>query len=137
MGHAHAITFEIVGPCDGTPFLQGTFKSDISESVGKTTLDLLDFYGISYVGTENGIHSIQNSPIGDDAIEVLSETRLRAYGWCFSINGVIPDKLASMVNFQSASDHLRWFYAYSTYDNGVWVDYCKPSFKIKSQKICK
>lgn len=132
-----AITFEIVGPCAETPIKMGKFQGSLDESVGKTTIDLLDFYQIDYVGTEIGINSIMNSPTGDEALEILSDTKLRAYGWCFSINGEIPDKLASDVFFTSSKDHLRWFYAYSTYDSGKWVDYCMPSYKIKSQQICK
>lgn len=132
-----AITFDVIGPCSKNPIHKGSFKTDLKESVGKITMDIFDFNQITYVGSELGMSSIMNSPTGDAAIEILSDTKMRAYGWCFSINGVIPDVLSSESFFVYQNDYLSWFYAYSTYDQGVWTDYCVPSYRISSPQFCK
>ena len=134
---SHAVLFNIIGACSEKPVHAGSFKTDLSESVGKISMDIFDFNKIPYAGTEHGMNSIINSPVGLDAMEVLSDTKMRAYGWCFSINGVIPDLLASESFFSKQNDVLSWFYAYSTYDQGVWTDYCVPAYKIKSPQFCK
>lgn len=80
---------------------------------------------------------IANSPIGLDAMEVLSDTKMRAHGRCFSVNGVVPDVLASETYLAAQDDYISWFYAYSTYDRGVWTDYCVPTYQIKPAQFCK
>ncbi|MBP9682674.1 MAG: DUF4430 domain-containing protein, partial [Bacteriovorax sp.] len=65
------------------------------------------------------------------------DTKMRSYGWCYSINGKLPDVLASQVFFQDQADYLVWYYGYSTYDLGVWTDYCVPADRIKPVQFCK
>lgn len=134
---AQAVSFAVIGPCSPRPLFSGSFKTDLSDNVGKISMDIFDANKIPYAGTEDGMNRIINSPVGDEALEVLSDTKMRAYGWCFSINGVIPDVLAGQAHFTKQNDYLTWFYAYSTYDQGVWTDYCVPSYKIKSPQFCK
>lgn len=135
--NAHAVYFTVIGACSEKPVHSGSFKTDLEDSVGKISMDIFDFNKIPYVGTEHGMNSIINSPVGLDAMEVISDSKMRAYGWCFSVNGVIPDVLASETYFSKQNDVLNWFYAYSTYDQGVWTDYCVPAYKIKSPQFCK
>ncbi len=135
--NAHAVSFNVVGACSEKSLFSGTFKTDITENVGRISMDIFDFYKIPYVGTEYGMTSISNSPVGLDSMEVISDTKMRAYGWCFSINGVIPDVLASKAYVSAQNDVITWFYAYSTYDQGVWLDYCIPAHKIKAPQFCK
>lgn len=131
-----AITFAVVGPCSSSPQHKGSFKTDLSESVGKISIDIFDFNDIPYVGTENGMNSILNTPTDLDSMEVISETKMRAYGWCYSVNGEIPNVLPSAFFFKKQSDHLVWFYAFSTYDSGTWLDYCVPSYTVKAPQFC-
>ena len=132
-----AISFEVIGPCSSTPQYEGNFLvSDLSLSVGKTSVLIFDQNKIPYIGSEEGFSSILNTPIGMESIEVISETKMRAYGWCYSVNGVGPDVLADKYYFTNDSDKLVWFFAYSTYDNGNWIDYCVPSYKIKAPQFC-
>ena len=132
-----AVTFSVVGPCSHESVYSGSFKTDLDESVGATSIDIFQAHNIPYKGSDSGMSSILDTPVGDEAIEILSDTKMRAYGWCFSINGVIPDVLSSEISFTKQNDHLNWFFAYSTYDQGVWTDYCVPSHKIKAQQFCK
>ncbi|RZJ25676.1 MAG: DUF4430 domain-containing protein, partial [Flavobacterium sp.] len=57
-------------------------------SLGFLTEFLLNKGQIPYTGDKSGIASIAGSPVGDDAIEVLSDSKLRAYGWCVEVDGV-------------------------------------------------
>lgn len=134
---AQAVYFNVIGACSKKSVYSGSFKTDLSESVGKISMDIFDFHKIPYVGSQSGMVSIIDSPVGLDAMEVISDTKMRAYGWCFSINGVIPDVLASESFFTNQNDVLIWFYAYSTYDRGNWTDYCVPSYEIKAEQFCK
>ena len=133
----HAVYFDVIGPCSKTPLYSGSFITDLSESAGQISLDIFDSHNIAYVGSLDGMAMIANSPVGLDAMEVLSDTKMRAYGWCFSVNGVVPEVLASKTYLKAQDDYISWFYAYSTYDRGLWLDYCVPAHKIKSQQFCK
>lgn len=134
---AHAVYFDVIGPCSKKPLYAGVFITDTNDSAGKISIDIFEANNIPYVGSADGVAMIANSPIGLDAMEVLSDTKMRAHGWCFSVNGVVPDDLASKTYLASQDDYISWFYAYSTYDRGVWSDYCAPTYKIKPQEFCK
>ena len=133
----HAVYFDVIGPCSRKPQHAGTFITDISDSVGAISIDIFEANNIPFVGSPAGIAMIANSPMGLDAMEVLSDTKMRAYGWCFSVNGVVPDVQASETYLTSQSDYISWFYAYTSYDSGIWTDYCTPSYKIKAEQFCK
>jgi len=134
---SQAITFDVIGPCSLTPLFKGSFKTDLSENAGKISMDIFDFNKIPYIGTQDGMNSIFATPTGRDAMEIISNTKMRAYGWCYSINGKLPNLLPSQSFLKKQSDHLIWFYAFSTYDNGIWLNYCIPSYTIKSPQFCK
>ena len=132
-----AVNFDVIGPCSKKPVYAGTFKTDLTDSVGQISVDIFDFNKITYAGNDVGMNSILNTPVGTDAIEIISDTKMRAYGWCFSVNGVIPEILASETYFNNQNDYLSWFFAFSTYDQGVWTDYCVPAYTIKAPQFCK
>lgn len=89
--------------------------------VGVTTVKALESLNIPYEGSEAGITSING--LKSD-LEALSDTRMKAWGWCYSVDGealeVMPDKAAMPANAKV----LKWFYAYALYDSGTWVGYC-------------
>ena len=132
-----AVTFDVIGACSSTPLYEGRFRTDIGENVGVLSMEFFEDQSIPYSGSEAGFSSINHSPEGLLAIEVLSDTKMRAYGWCFSVNGVVPNTLANETYLKKQNDYISWFYAYSTYDQGVWTDYCVPSHKIKAPQFCK
>jgi hypothetical protein len=135
--NAYAINYEVIGPCSIKPRESGTFNvDDLKISVGITSVNIFDQQNIPYQGSAAGFNSIINTPTGLDSIEVLSDTKMRAYGWCFSVNGVVPEVMASDYLFTSNDDKLIWFYAYSTYEKGEWLDYCVPSYQVKAAQFC-
>jgi hypothetical protein len=135
--NVYAITFKVIGPCDPVAVFQGSIDlQDESSSVGSASIEIFEKYKIPYRGTVDGLNSILGTPTGDESIEIISDTKMRAYGWCYSVNGIEPDVISSEYFFKSKEDNLVWFYAYSTYDSGNWIDYCVPSYKISSPQFC-
>ena len=132
-----AISYEVIGPCFKTPLYNGILDINIlNNSAGSASIVIFDLKKIPYVGSEAGFNSITNTPTGKDSIEILSATKMRAYGWCYSVNGLSPDVLANNYTFETTNDKLVWYFAYSTYDNGRWVDYCMPSYNIAASQFC-
>lgn len=134
---SQAITFEIQNPCEKIPFASGNLQLQTSNALEITKL-ILHQYKIKNETSDNGILSIENFVSGDKKLEIISESKMRAYGWCFSINGSIPDLMPDQILLKS-NEELKWFLAYSTYDNGQWIDYCKEVIaNHESQKfICQ
>lgn len=134
---AHAISYEVIGPCSETPVYSGEINlSDLKASVGKISLQIFERDKISFNGTEAGFKSILNTPTGMDSIEVISQTKMRAHGWCYTVNKLAPDVLPSDYFFNSNNDSLVWFYGHSTYENGAWTDYCVPSHQVHAAQFC-
>ncbi len=132
-----AATLTVIGPCSSTAAYSGEFVADdLKKSVGKLSMDIFEQQKVPYIGNESGFNSILNTPTGIDAIEVLSDTKMRAYGWCYSVNEIEPDVLAGDYFLNSKDDKIVWFFAYSTYDRGQWIDYCVPSYKVKAAQFC-
>ena len=135
---ADASQLTIDHPCLIKPILS------VSTSIDSSTEDLFSFtkkqitdQNIVAVLANNGIISILNYVSQDKAIEVINDTKIRAYGWCYSINGEIPDVMPDQIKLTN-QDNIKWFLSYSTYDNGQWIDYCVPVNKSPeaTQFIC-
>lgn len=98
--------------------------SDIGSNVGELTIKMLEDNRLSYQGTEQGFNSILNSPTGLDAMVIISDSEMKAYGWCFEINGVIPEVYANEITINSTNDNVLWFWGYAHYKNGEWIAQC-------------
>jgi hypothetical protein len=130
-----ALTYEIVGPCSEKPVYEGGVPAS-GMSAGKATLQILEKNRAPYRGTEAGIHSILNTPEGDEAIEVISDREMRAYGWCYEVDGTQPNVMPDQFRLKG-SEHLKWFYAFSHYKNGQWLTYCEPAYTVKPKGLCR
>jgi hypothetical protein len=128
--NSYAITWEIIGPCGNRPEINGSELVDIKKSVGVISVDIFKANNIDFIGDDNGIASILNTPIGSQAIEVLSDTKMRAYGWCYQVDGIEPGVMPNEFYFSSKESHLRWVYGYSTYESGSWVGYCDLAHEL-------
>lgn len=132
-----ALTWKVVGPCSKTPLYEGIFEADLNKSVGQISQELFDANKVPYVGMAGGFNSINNSPTGFEAIELVSENELRFYGWCYSVNGEVPSVMPSQIKPASQNDVLVWYYGYSTNKNRQWSsDYCAPGYQVKAEQFC-
>jgi hypothetical protein len=105
------------------------------ETVGDFTIYLLQKNRIPHLGNERAINSIFHTPVGMDALEVVSDTQMRAYGWCYKVNGEVFEKFAEEV-YLNDSDDIEWFFAYAWYDKG-WVSMCNPAYAVPGRPMCK
>ena len=124
---AHAAQVRVQNPCAENTWLNVTLSTVIGSSVGSVTLEALTNLGVPFQGSEHGIHSIRNTVTGDDALEVISDREMRAYGWCYRLNGVEPDLFPDQVFVQSDADVIDWFFGFAHYKDGNWVTYCTPT----------
>jgi hypothetical protein len=101
------------------------------ESVGALTTAVLteaaNLGSLSFDGDEGGLRSVNG--VGS-ALEILSDAEMRAYGWCYAVDGVVSELMADQFFLDSLSPapkRLRWFYAYAYYDHGAWTKQCEPA----------
>ncbi len=131
------VTITIKDKCDpSASILQTTLSLDGSPSLGRYTIEALELSSMSYIGNESGINSIADTPTGHQAIRVLSDSEMYAYGWCYHLNGqelsVMPDQA-----FPKAGDQVIWFYAYSHLKDNNWIKMCEPSNLENSSWLCQ
>ncbi len=131
---AFALSYEIVGACEERPLYQGQHPAGAA-SAGAATIEILEKLGLPFQGSEGGINSILHTPVGDEALEILSDTEMRAYGWCFEVDGLQPDVMPDKIPLRG-SERLRWFYAFSHYKAGEWVSYCEPAYLVRPASLC-
>ena len=133
---AFALNIEFVGPCDGHPFLSESLPAGEDDNVGELTVSVLERSHIPFQGSERGLNQVLNSPVGLEAMEVISDNEMLSYGWCFEIDGQIPELYLNEIKLDNSIHHIRWFYGYAHYLNGEWISQCQESFRRKSPFIC-
>ncbi len=122
--------------CSDRPLLEVHADIGSSMTVSDFTLQQLTNHAIVFQGAKEGIHSILATPTGMDALEVLNDQEMRAFGWCYTIDGQLSDVLMHQQAISNQSV-IRWFFAYSFYRAGVWTDYCLPATADTSLGLCR
>lgn len=133
---AHALSFEVVGPCTAEPEFQVEYSPSADSNVGQASVEIFETHGIPYMGSELGFNSILSTPVGRDAIEFPAPDEIRAYGWCYEVDGLQPEGMPHEVSLKGR-EHLRWFYAFALNKGGEWVSYCTPAYTVKPAKLCQ
>lgn len=128
--NARAMSLEIIGK-NARSIYRTTLVGDYhTTSVAQFTLNALAEAEaqkqLTYEASELGIQKVNG--VGSEE-ELISDTQMKALGWCYSINGVVPEKFANQVYFTSGTDRVVWFYAYAFYDSGEWVSQCVPAWQ--------
>ncbi len=136
INYAMGATFIIHEPCDKRPSFIVKESIVLNETVGDFTVRILEKFKIPFQGNSAGINQIKNSPIGKSSLEVVNNFSMRAYGWCYSLNNKLVEEYPSQVMLDENSK-VYWFYAYAEYYVGSWISQCQPSYKLKSDFICK
>lgn len=135
---ARAVEVTVDDPCGDAPWMQTEFDAaqGVGESVGALTIAALESHAISYSGSEAGLSSIKDTPTGDAALEVVSDREMRAYGWCYHVNGMEPGLYPDEVSIESPTDKVKWFFAYALYVDGEWTEMCVPTNATRPAFIC-
>lgn len=117
---ALALTITVEHPTDGV-IAQDEVVIVEPTNVGRVTMDYLTSKNIVFDGSELGFMSIAGV---EQRLDILSKSEMKAYGWCFSVDGVIPETLTHETELKTTSS-LRWFYAFAHYQAGVWLSQCE------------
>jgi hypothetical protein len=131
-----AVDFTINSLCADKDIVKTTVDAD-QVYLGDLTLKLLDQNKITYVGWNDGMSSIQNSPTGDDAIQVVSDTELRAFGWCYKIDGTVSESMPDAILIDKSVHSIRWYYGFAHYVKGNWISQCEDDKMIVRKLFCK
>jgi hypothetical protein len=115
-----ALTFEIHAKKNAiTTFELPSTPSDTT--IGALTVQALTMQHIPFEGSESGIATIYGE---GSHLEVINDKVLKAWGWCYSIDGDTSDKMPDQVILPGGAKVLKWFYSYALYDSGTWTGYC-------------
>jgi|GEM_PF-6468281 len=128
-----AARFEVVG---NTPMFSVDASLTPGQTVAKLTRSLLERARetrliLDFVFNGIGVESI-TGPDGNLLglyMEPVSALEWRAYGWCYSVDGVAPDVLADEFNLKGSESIIRWFYGYASRIEGHWQTQCTPVFR--------
>ncbi len=123
---AQAITVEVVGE-KGEQLFKQNIGLMLPSTVGESTIAIFDQHSVPYVGSDSGIVEIYN--LKQD-IKVVSDTEMKAYGWCFSINGAVVETMPDETEVLAADAIIQWFYAYAHYKDGQWIGQCVKADKL-------
>ena len=78
----------------------------------------------AYSGSDGGVVSINR--LGGE-LEVLSDTEMNAYGWCYLVDGVVSGIMADQYKLTGKEKAIKWFYAYAHLKREVWTAMCMPA----------
>ena len=138
ISNTYATTLKIFDLCSPVVLYAEHFEINQDTNVADLTLKALQNSELYYRGNQYGIHSINNSPVSDKALEIISENHMRSYGWCFSVNGVQPGHLMHEVPILASKiQTIEWYDGYAEYKNGQWLSYCTPHHTRPQPFICQ
>lgn len=130
------ITMQVLSPCDGTVIHQETENIQMN-NLGQASIYFLDQMQLAYTGNEYSITSILDTPTGMDAYEVISDNEMRAYGWCYSVNGESPELMPNQFLLDLNKDYvISWHYGFALYKDGQWITQCSPSWNVTPNFVC-
>lgn len=132
---AHALEIEFYGPCSSKPLLTGLTPAK-GKSIGESTMAFLDQNKVPHQGTKHGLNQLYDSPVGDAALEVISDVEMKAYGWCYFIDDVAPEVLPSEFPATGVKN-VKWIYGYAHYLKGEWIAQCRIAYLNPPAKFCR
>ncbi len=129
------IALEIIGPCSQKPLVATNLLEGLT--VGEATVRTFWARKIAFQGTDRAINTIMNIPFKDQTLEVISNTDMRAYGWCFDVDGEVPEEYADQIPLHEGMKKVRWFHGYAEMKGGQWVSQCQETAKLKPAFLCQ
>lgn len=126
----------VENPCSDVRWLDTQVGYGQPTNAGAVTLMALDANHISYIGNAVGINSINGTVMGAHAVETIEDSVFRVYGWCYSVDGLVPGVTPDQVPVTSNNNVVTWFLAFATYDHGNWIQMCEQTNVTKPAFIC-
>lgn len=128
------IALEIIGPCSEKPLHKLNLLNGLD--VGEATVMTLSSKRIPFEGTEGTINTIMGIPKKNESFEIISNTEMRAYGWCFDVDGEIPEEYPNQIPLDEGMKKIRWFHGYAEMKEGQWVSQCQETAKLRPAFLC-
>lgn len=128
-------TISFVGPCEKAPLAINEFHNVQGKTIGEVTIESLDKLAVPYAGNDRGLNSVFSTPTGLEAMEVISDTEMLAYGWCYSVNGFEPALFPSEITAKE-NDTILWWFGYAHFKDGEWITQCTPSYERRADQFC-
>lgn len=130
-------TISVQSLCEDSVYAQAHIEANNIKTAGDLTKAFFNQNSdIPHTITEVAITQILNTPSGLDAYEIISDEEMFVYGWCYDVNGYLPDELMNSYKV-SNQDHVTWTYGFSHYLRGEWLTYCTPAHTRNWDVICK
>lgn len=130
---ASALELQFIGPCSDE-FIMKTVVTEEFTNVGELTVATLTKWGIPFKGDAQGLASAFE--VGN-LMENVSPTEIRAYGWCYSVDGEAPEVYPNEVAITPETKTVVWHYGYATMKDGQWITQCTPAYTVKPASLCK
>ncbi|MCB0420806.1 MAG: hypothetical protein KDD61_07410 [Bdellovibrionales bacterium] len=131
----YSLEVQILHPCHFQTLAHQYYSTTQVMTVGQITLQLLSQQSFSYVANEAAVHRILNSPIGNEALDIVNDHTMRAYGWCYLVNGVYSEDFPSQ-KIVGPYDTITWYFGFALYDKGQWVRQCAPAHEAPPLAFC-
>jgi hypothetical protein len=133
--NAQEVSLRVIG-VQGQVLIAQSLKAS-SGHLGELTHEALERATLrgrlsDYRGSEAGILSLENL---SSAIEILSDTEMNAYGWCYRVDGVLSNLLADQYVLTGQETLIEWFYAYAHLDKDQWTTMCTPADHEPTQEL--
>lgn len=133
---AKSATLKFVGPCS-PKFIMKTNVTGEFANVGELTVATLKKFNIPFLGTEQGLNSAFNTPVGMDAMEIISDEEMRAYGWCYSVDGFAPEVFPHEIPMTPEIREITWTFGFAHYYRGNWITQCTPAHTVRPAFLCE
>jgi hypothetical protein len=119
----------VLRPCSNHPLVIEDINFTKIQNLGEITIDLLTRNNIDYVGEAYGINKIEGIPIHGNDLEIISDSEMKAYGWCFTVNGSVQEDYPDQI-IPTSNDQITWFYGFAHYLKGKWIRQCVPASDV-------
>lgn len=124
---AYTLSLKIVGNQGEVLFYSDKVQISTPTNVGEYSVRVFEHFDIPFEGSIYGVSKIFD--LGQE-LDLISDREMKAYGWCFSIDGVTPESLIHDTTIYSDSSEIIWYYAYAHYESGDWTGQCVPSMSF-------
>ena len=135
---AHAVTLSVYQPQAVRVVGMNLGTKVVGKSVGDATITALNakaqVSNFTYTGDASYISSMNGLT---QKTETLPNGDIKASGWCFTLNGVLPDMAASQIKITAESDEIVWYYGYMLRAAGEWQKNCIAEDQATQQVLLK
>ena len=123
-----AATITFTNP-QGSKIEKSFSAAEFKKSLGELSRALLKEKGVDFAETtnkSNGQSSISKIWDYQSKTLILNADHGIAFGWCVALNGQLIKESADQLFFKYHSEHLDWFYGYTSIKAGKWDELCHP-----------